>query len=82
MVGYTTVLACYCCYCLGRFVVQLCTDDELYSEPTTNYWEDLRRLDEYNQKGRVDKRHSAVVTARLSREDSLVMMDRLVQHIT
>ena len=79
MVKYTTVLACYCFYCIARSIALVCNDSGLEREPPRSYWDDLRRLDEYNLKGRVDTQHNAMVDIRLSREDSLVFHDQLAQ---
>lgn len=81
MVHHTTILACYCFYCIARSIASVCNDHSLDEKPPTSFWDELRRLDEYNLKGRIDERHDATVDVHLSREDSLVYHDRLTQRI-
>lgn len=81
MVNYTTLLACYCFYCVARSIALVCQDTNLEQQPPTSYWDDLRRLDEYNLKGRVDEKNFKAVDVTFSREDSLIFHDRLAQRI-
>ena len=81
MVYCTVLLASYCFYCVARSIALVLQDTSLDKEPPTSYFDDLRRLDEYNLKGRVDKKQNTMVIVHFSREDSLIYHDRLSQRI-
>ena len=75
MVKYTTLLAVYCCFCIMRSVSLLCSYFDAGGLPGPTYWTDLKTLDEYNLKGRLDKPHNWLVEAHFSREEYMVLHD-------